>query len=149
MKSLEKFQKSVVQWITGSKVSSYISQLRWLNLLPLFILQHLNNILLLIKMSNELNQFQFQKKENLGRRTEIFKFSTTRTETPRGEFTLRTCRWINNLHDFMDFSVTTGLKGGTPAIMWKFMKSGFSENNVCSWIIFCDCGKCRNTTKKF
>ena len=33
MKSLEKFQKSIVQWIFGSKVSNYINQLRLLNLL--------------------------------------------------------------------------------------------------------------------
>ena len=61
MKSLEKFQKRVVQWKTGSKISSYISQLRLLNLLPLLMFPQLNDILLLVKLSNELNQPQLQR----------------------------------------------------------------------------------------
>ena len=42
-----------------------------------------------------------------------------------------------------------GLKERIRAIMWKFVNSGCCENDVCSWIIFCDCGNCRNTRKKF
>ena len=77
----------------------------------------LSDMLLLVKLSNESNQLQLQKIEKLCRPTEIFKLPTTRTERARGEFTLKTCRLINNLHKFMDFSVTTGLKERFLAIL--------------------------------
>ena len=83
MKGLEKFQKKVVQWITGSKVSSCISQLRWLNLRALPMFRQLSYILLLVKLSIESNQLQLQKNENLGTRTESFKLHSTRTESRR------------------------------------------------------------------
>ena len=110
---------------------------------------HLDNALFFVKLSNDSNELQLQKNQNLGRRTEIFKLPTTATERRRGEFSLRTGRLFNNLHEFMDFSMTTGLKERIQAFMWKFVNSGFCEINVCNWIIFCDCGKCRNTREEF
>ena len=148
MKGLEKFQKRVVQWITVSKVSCYISQLRWLSLLPLPMFRQLNYFLLLVKLSIESNQLQLQKNENLGMRTETFKLPFTRADRSEGEYTLRTCRCINNPYELMGFSVTTGLKEWILAIMWKLVNSGFCENDFCSLMI-CDCGNCRNTRKKF
>ena len=124
MKCLEKFHRRVVQWITCSKVSSCISQLRLLNLLPVLMFLQLSDILLLAKLSNESIQLLLQTNENLGGRTEYFKLPTTRTERTKGDFTLRTCRLITNLHEVMDFSVTTGLKERILAIKWKFVNSG-------------------------
>ena len=103
--------RRVVQWITGSKISSYTSQLRLLNLLPLPMFLQLNDILLHVKLSNESNQLQLRKNENLGRHTESFILHTSRTERARGELTLRTCRLVNNRDEFMDFSVITGPQG--------------------------------------
>ena len=132
MKFLEKFEKKVVQWITGSIVSGYISQLRLLDLLLLPRFLHLSDILLLVKLSNESNQLRLEKSESLGKCTEIFEIPTTRTERAKGEFTLTTCRLIHNLHEFMHFSVTTGLKEGVLAVMRKVVISGFRANDVRS-----------------
>ena len=147
MECLEKFQERVVQWITGSNVSSYISQQSLLNLLPLPMFLQFGDILLLVKLSNESNQLQ--KNENLGRRTGSFEPPNTWTERAKGELTLRSCRLINNLHELIDFSVTTGLKERILAIIRKFVNSGFCANDVCSWINVWDCGNWRYTRKMF
>ena len=88
-----------VQCLIGSKVSSYISQLRLVNMFPLLTFQQWSEFLLLVKMSNESNQLQFQENENLGRLSEIFKLPFTGTEKAEGEFTLRTCRLTKNLRE--------------------------------------------------
>ena len=85
----------------------------------------LSDNLLLVKLSYESSPFQNQKIEKLGRRTETFKLPTTRTEGAKSEFILGTCRLINNLPEFIEFSVMTGLKEKFPAFMWKFVNSVF------------------------
>ena len=54
-KSVERFQWRVAQLITSSKVSSYISQVRLLKLLPLSMFLQLNDVLSLTKMSNRVD----------------------------------------------------------------------------------------------
>ena len=50
---LEKAQKKVLRWITGNKTMSYLGQLKVLNILPLPMFLQLNDMLLLLKITNE------------------------------------------------------------------------------------------------
>ena len=52
---LEIFKKKVVKWITGKKDTDYKRQLRLLNILPLPMFIHFNDLLLVSKALNEEN----------------------------------------------------------------------------------------------
>ena len=49
----ENFQMKVLRWVTENKTMSYLSQLRFLNILPLTVFLQLNDILLLSKIRHE------------------------------------------------------------------------------------------------
>ena len=78
-----------------------ITPLAQSDFLPMFL--QLNDILFTHQIVKWVEPTPTSKNESLGRRTEIFKLPTAGTERVRGEFTLRTCRLINNLHEFMVF----------------------------------------------
>ena len=148
---LEKFQKKAVKWITGLKDQSYTSQMRLLNILPLPMFIQLNDILLLSKMNPEnnpsLNMPELHEPDR--RITDIFKLPNTRTEGARREFVFRTCRVANRLQKYIDLRDVQGLKAKLIQLMWKFVEERYSEVNVCTWQLFCDCHLCRNTWTLF
>ena len=81
LQQLERFQKKVVKWILGQKVMPYPNQLRLLNILPLPMFMHLNDILLLSKLKED-DSFLPMLKQNSekGRINELFKLPKTGTE---------------------------------------------------------------------
>ena len=109
---LKKFQKKVVQWITGNEDTEYKGQLRLLNilLLPMFI--QFNDLLLVPKALNEENSGielpEVHTKET--RNNEIFKMTKTRTEKAPSEFTFKSCRNANRLENLINLREPSGLK---------------------------------------
>ena len=89
------------------------------------------------------------KIEYPGRTKEMFNLNKTRTEKARGECTFRTCRLINRLNQKIEFREMRGLKRRLIQTMWKFFDDQFSEQNKCTWVLFCDCNMCRNNWTKF
>ena len=143
---LENFQKKVVRWITENKTMSYLSQLQFLNILPLPMFLQLNDMLLLSKITNEELGTSIslpERPEKRGRRSEIFKLWKTRTEKGRSEFVFRNCRLVNRLDDYIDFMNPQGLKNRLVKLMCKFFGEKYSESNVCTWQLSCDCPTCR------
>ena len=147
---LERFQKKVLKWITGN-YSDYTEQLRLLNIQPLALILQLNELMMMASFMHEgNNHIKLPAKiENPGRTKEIFNLNKTRTEKARGEYTFRTCRLINRLNQKIVFREMRGLKQRLIEMMWKFFDDHFSEQNKCTWILFCDCNMCRNNWTKF
>ena len=144
---LENFLKKVVRWRTGNKAMSYLSQLKILNILPLPMFLQLNDKLLLSKITTEEMGTSVslpERPEIRGRRREIFKLWKTRTEKGRSEFVFRNCRLDNRLDYYIDFVNPQGLKNRLLKLMWKFVDEKYSESNVCTWQLSCDCPTCRN-----
>ena len=147
---LESFQKKVLKWITG-KDSDYTEQLRLLNILPMALFLQLKDLLMMAKFLHEENDHIKlpPKNEKPGRTKKIFNLNKTRTEQARGEYTFRTCRPINRLNQKIEFREMRGLKRRLIQMMWKFFDDEFSEQNKCTWVLFCDCNICRNNWTKF
>ena len=139
--NLEKFQKNVVKWKTGNKDTEYKSQLRLLNILPLPMFIQLNDLLLVSKALNEENNGielpEVHTKET--RNNEIFKLTKTRTEKARSQFTFKTCRIANRLEHLKNLWDPHGLKNRILRTMWNFFEKKYSERNICTWQLFCDC----------
>ena len=142
----EKVLKKVIKWITGTKDTENKSQLRLLNILPLpmFILH--NDLILVSKALNGetsgIERPEVHTKET--RNNEIFKLTKTRTEKARSEFTFKTCRISNRLENLINLREPSGLKNRIFRTMWNFFEKKFSERNICTWQLFCDCRNCRN-----
>ena len=148
---LEVFQK-VLRGITGNKTMSYRSQLKILNILPLPMFLQFNYILLLSKITHEKIGTSFglpERPEIRGRKSEIFKLWKTRTVKARSESVFRNCRLVNRLDDYIDFLNPQGLKNRLLKLMWKFVNEIYSESNVCTWQLSCDCPTCRNKCTLF
>ena len=142
---LENFQKKVVKWISGNKTMSYLSQLKILNILPLPMFLQLNDMLLLSKITNEEmgSSISLPERSEIKGRSESFKLWKTRTEKGRSEFVFRNCRLVNRLDEYIDFMNPQGLKNRLLKLMWKFDEK-YSESNLCTWQLSCDCPTCRN-----
>ena len=140
---LEKYQKKVVKWITGNKDTEYKSQLRLLYILPLPMFIQLNDLLLVSKALNEENSGielpEVHTKET--RNNEIFEMTKTRTEEARSEFT---CRISNGLENLINLREPSGLKNRILRTIWNVFEKKFSERNICTWQLFCDCQNWRN-----
>ena len=142
---LENFQKKVVGWITGNKTMSYRSQLKILNILPLPMFLQLNDVLLLSKITNEETgtSFSLPERPEIRGRSETFKLRKTRTEKGWSNFIFRNCRLVNRLDDYIDFMNTQRLKNRLLKLLWKLVDEKYSESNVCTWQLSCDCPTCR------
>ena len=103
--SLEKFSKRAFRWITGTKDTTYLSQLKVLSLLPPIRYLQLKGILFVAKMSieTESNRSLPAGNEAFGGKSQIFQPSKTRTEKAGRAFTFRTSRTINKLNELVDF----------------------------------------------
>ena len=147
---LERFQKKVLKWITRND-SDYTEQLRLLNILPLALFLQLNELLMMANFMHEENDHIKlpAKIENPGRTKEVFNLNKTRTKKARGEFIFRTCRLINRLNQKIEFREMRSLKQRLIQMMWKVFDDQFSEQNKCTWVLFCDCNMCRNNWTKF
>ena len=73
----------------------------------------------------------------------------TQTERWRTEFVYRTARVVNRIHEKVDFNCEVGLKNWIINLMWWHVENRFSENNVCTWQLCCNCGCCRNSWTNF
>ena len=146
LKQLEGFQKKAVKWITGLQDVDYKNQIRLLNILPLPMFLQLNSLLLLSKFMNEdSNCIELPETvQGRGRKNDIFCPTKKRTEKARGEFVFKNCRLANRIDKYVDFSNGTGLKNRIITIMWNFVNNSYSEKNICTWQLFCDCHLCRN-----
>ena len=106
----------------------------------------LKDLLLVSKALNEENSGielpEVHTKET--RINEIFKMTKTRTEKARSEFTFKTCRIENRLENLINLREPSGLKNRILRTMWNFFEKKFSERNICTWQLFCDCQNCRN-----
>ena len=114
--------------------------------LPLPIIIQLNDLLLVSKALNEENSGielpEVHSKET--RNNDIFKMTKTRTEKARSEFTFKTCRIANCLENLINLREPSGLKNRILRTMRNFFEKKFSERNICTWQLFCDCENCRN-----
>ena len=143
LQNLERFQKKAVKLITGNKRVNYIGQLRLLNILPLPMFLHVNDLLLLAKVMHESShciELPDLTSAN-GRTKDVFRLQKTRTEKARSKFTFRLA---NRLEKYVEFSRTYGFKKRLINLMWKFVNKQFCNKNVCTWQTFCDCHVCRN-----
>ena len=143
---LEKFQKKVVKWRTGNKNTECKSQLRLLITMPLPMFTQLNDVLLVSKALNEENSGielpEVHTKETWN--NEIFKMTKARTEKARSEFNFKTCRIANRLENLINLREPSALKNRILRTMWNFFEKKFSERNICTWQLFCDCQNSRN-----
>ena len=82
MSSLEKLSKRAFRWINGTKDTTYLSQLKMLNLLPLIRYLQLKRILLAAKMSIETESKKSLPAGNeaFGGKSQNFKPSKIKTE---------------------------------------------------------------------
>ena len=56
---------------------------------------------------------------------------------------------LHRLNQKIEFREMRGLKRRLIQMMWKFLDDQFSEQNKCTWVLFCDCNMCRNNWTKF
>lgn len=147
LKRLEHFQKRVLNWILPYNMNEYADKLRNLNILPLTMFNQLNDLLLLSSLENSGNQISNLKSgsgSNQRRVQGVFEQSPARTEKMRGEFIFRVCRIANRIHPNVNFENKIGLKDRIIKQMWATFNEKYSETNICTWQIACDCQVCRN-----
>ena len=145
LRNLKRFQRKVASWITNSKTLSYIEQLRLLNLLPLPMYYQLNDLLLLSSLQQ--NQSTNTKQPVLSgnrsmRKHDYFDLTKKLLEKSRGEFFFRTQRIANRLHYRIDFGNQHGLKHRVLKQIWNDIMMRYKPENVCTWLICCDCQHC-------
>ena len=135
----------------GPHRDDYKAQLRLLNVLPLPLFTQLNDLLLLSKLYKDIEEhiinLPIQSSNNRGQVT--LKLNKKQPERRRTEFVYRTARVVNRKHEKVDFNCEVGLKNRSINIMWWNVENRFSENNICTWQLCCDCGCCRNNWTNF
>ena len=62
-----------------------------------------------------------------------------KNEEPRGEIVFKNCQFVNRMDKYVAFENDLGLKNIIIAIMRRFVSESYSEKNVCTWQVFCDC----------
>ena len=77
------------------------------------------------------------------------KLNKTQKERKRTQFVYRTARVVNRIHEKVDFNCEVGLKNRIINLMWLHVENRFSENNVCTWKLCCECGSNGNNWTNF
>ena len=150
-RKLNNFQRRVLKWVSRPHRGDCKADLRLLNVLSLTLFIQLNDLLLLSKLYMDIeehkNNLPNQPWNNRGQVT--LKLNKTQTEQRRTEFVYRTARVKDRIQEKVDFNREIGLKNRIINLMWWHVENRFSENNVFTWQLCCDCVSCRNNWTNF